>query len=220
MNKERKPVFPAKGSVPLFGDRDLDNLARFHYLPLFRTAFRARGALALRALNGMRFGRFLEVGYGPGFLLPSLARISDELFSFDIHPYGAAVRQMLDEYGARPSLWRGSVLEIAAADDSFDGILCMSVMEHFEELDRLALEMKRVLKPGGKIVLGIPSKSVFSEALFRLAGYRGNDMHPSSHGSIMSCAERHFRLEAAFRYPGIPGLPVLYRVCRYSKSQS
>lgn len=210
-------VLPRRNQVPKLGDKDLDGLVNLHYLPVTKVLYRARYRLALRMLEGKRYGRFLEVGYGAGMLLPSLAALCDNLYSFDYHLFAPKVRGMLSEMRTDAQLWRGSVFEIAARDASFDGVLCMSVMEHFKELDPIAIELKRVLKPGGTLVLGIPTKSATSSLLFRAVGYNVDDIHPSSHTAIMQCAARHFSLDAAAEFPGVPGLPVLYRACRYTR---
>lgn len=44
--------------------------------------------------------------------------------------------------------------EIASA--SFDIIVCEQVLEHLEDLDRALATLDRMLKPGGRLVLGVP----------------------------------------------------------------
>lgn len=64
----------------------------------------------------------------------------------------------------------GSIFEIAAADSSFDGIYNLGVMEHFteEEIHKILLEFKRVLKSSGKIVLFWPPEFGFSVRFFKV----------------------------------------------------
>lgn len=50
----------------------------------------------------------------------------------------------------------GSVYELPFEDHSFETVLCMVVMEHLEYPDKAIAEMKRVLKPGGKIIISVP----------------------------------------------------------------
>ncbi len=53
---------------------------------------------------------------------------------------------------------RGNILELPFSDASFDGINCSHVIEHFNPDDayRLLLEMDRVLKIGGMLVISTP----------------------------------------------------------------
>lgn len=41
-------------------------------------------------------------------------------------------------------------------DGSLDGIVCISVLEHVPDISKAALEMQRVLKPGGGLLLAVP----------------------------------------------------------------
>ncbi len=49
-----------------------------------------------------------------------------------------------------------SVYSIPFKDAAFDIVLCISVLEHLEEPAKAIEEMKRVLKPGGKIIVSVP----------------------------------------------------------------
>jgi SAM-dependent methyltransferase len=61
-------------------------------------------------------------------------------------------------HGSSPTLIHGSIFEIPAENNSFDGIYNLGVMEHFTESDirSILAEFNRVLRPDGKIVLFWP----------------------------------------------------------------
>jgi 2-polyprenyl-3-methyl-5-hydroxy-6-metoxy-1,4-benzoquinol methylase len=46
-----------------------------------------------------------------------------------------------------------SVTDIPYDDNSFDGVLCLEVLEHVPDTEKAISEMARVLKPGGKIII-------------------------------------------------------------------
>jgi SAM-dependent methyltransferase len=50
----------------------------------------------------------------------------------------------------------GDVYQLPFGDNEFDIVLCMVVLEHLEEPSRAIVEMRRVLKPGGKILVSVP----------------------------------------------------------------
>lgn len=50
------------------------------------------------------------------------------------------------------------VRELPFADDSFDAIYSMGTIEHFDETERAVEEMARVLKPGGRAIIGVPNR--------------------------------------------------------------
>jgi SAM-dependent methyltransferase len=63
--------------------------------------------------------------------------------------------------GAKHNL-RGAVGDVRAtcrfADASFDAIYSMGTIEHFDDTERAVEEMARVLKPGGRAIVGVPNR--------------------------------------------------------------
>jgi SAM-dependent methyltransferase len=62
--------------------------------------------------------------------------------------------------GARPGLQGavGDVRDLPFRDASFDAIYSMGTIEHFDETERAVKEMARVLKPGGRAIVGVPNR--------------------------------------------------------------
>jgi len=52
----------------------------------------------------------------------------------------------------------GDVRDLPFRDDSFDAIYSMGTIEHFDETERAVEEMARVLKPGGRAIIGVPNR--------------------------------------------------------------
>jgi SAM-dependent methyltransferase len=50
------------------------------------------------------------------------------------------------------------VRELPFRDASFDAIYSMGTIEHFDETERAVEEMARVLKPGGRAIVGVPNR--------------------------------------------------------------
>jgi SAM-dependent methyltransferase len=50
------------------------------------------------------------------------------------------------------------VRELPFCDASFDGIYSMGTIEHFDETERAIEEIARVLKPGGRAIIGVPNR--------------------------------------------------------------
>jgi SAM-dependent methyltransferase len=52
----------------------------------------------------------------------------------------------------------GDVRDLPIRDASFDLIYSMGTIEHFDETDRAVAEIARVLKPGGRAIVGVPNR--------------------------------------------------------------
>ena len=100
-------------------------------------------------INDLIPGKILDVGCGLGFLLSGINSKWEK--------HGVEI----SEYGANHAKQYGKILcgVLRAAEyefNSFDVVLCYHVIEHMKNpIDEL-IEMKRILKPGGKLILGMP----------------------------------------------------------------
>jgi SAM-dependent methyltransferase len=52
----------------------------------------------------------------------------------------------------------GDVRDLPFSDNSFDAIYSMGTIEHFNETEQAVAEMARVLKPGGRAIIGVPNR--------------------------------------------------------------
>ena len=53
----------------------------------------------------------------------------------------------------------GDVRDLPFLDACFDAIYSMGTIEHFDETERAVEEMARVLKPGGRAIVGVPNRN-------------------------------------------------------------
>ncbi|MEO8260325.1 MAG: class I SAM-dependent methyltransferase [Acidobacteriota bacterium] len=82
------------------------------------------------------------------------------------HAYGIdisapTVMQARAAFDAGPGALQGAVGDVRALpfrDNSFDAIYSMGTIEHFDETERAVEEMARVLKPGGRAIVGVPNR--------------------------------------------------------------
>jgi 2-polyprenyl-3-methyl-5-hydroxy-6-metoxy-1,4-benzoquinol methylase len=123
------------------------------------TAGRFDVAIDCLAEAGIGAGmRIVDVGCGDG-ALAGLAqrRLSVEVAGID--PSEAAIelaRGQFAKFGLRGEFQSGSAYSISAPDGAFDGAVCADVIEHVREPERLLVEIRRVLRPGGVLVLTTP----------------------------------------------------------------
>jgi SAM-dependent methyltransferase len=212
-------ILPSQANIVPTGDSDP---LPYYYKPIVGWFYRRRLEIGLEMLDREIYPRVLEVGYGSGVLLKTLARLSQELSAVDFHPNTSAVEHMMEREGFRARLSQGDILKLDFADNSFDAVLCYSTLEHIPDTDTAVSELARVLKPDGTVIVGFPIVSRLMEMLFHLIGFHEVQAHHvANHNTILASCQKIMQVEQVRRFP--PGLPLfatLYTVCRCKKRVS
>jgi SAM-dependent methyltransferase len=96
--------------------------------------------------------RILDVGSAAGKQVELLLSLDFEAEGLEYSEIGFKTQQ---NKGLKVT--RGSATSLPWRDETFDGIICMDVLEHIEQ-DHLAVkEIMRVLKRNGKFLISVPS---------------------------------------------------------------
>jgi len=95
----------------------------------------------------------LEVGCGRGFLTRQVRQVAPATVGVDVNPEAVA-------NAVAPGLRVMDAQHLAFADGHFDKIYSFHVIEHILNLEAALLEMDRVLKPGGRILLVYPAEPI------------------------------------------------------------
>lgn len=112
-------------------------------------------------------GRVLDVGCGTGLILSDCERWNPVGIDFSPAALAFCRTRSLDR------LVRGDVVKMPFADNSFDLILALDLMEHVERDDLLIREFNRVLRPGGCLMATVPAHpSLWSDHDIALHHYR------------------------------------------------
>ena len=179
---------------------------QYYRRPLVGYLFRERINMGLRMLGERRFEEALEVGYGAGAVLLTLAPNVRNLHGVDLDAEPAPVTKMLDGRGFSADLRKGSVYDLPYAAEAFDLVVCYSVFEHLLEYDRGLEEVRRVLRPGGTFLLGMPAVSRTMTRLFDLIGHRNiDDDHVTAPRDVAERFGAHGFVVDAHRNLGLPG---------------
>lgn len=165
----------------------------FYYLPIFGRMYRRRVELCLKECKGG--DSILEVGFGSGLTFLSLNEMYRKIHGLDLSCDVNEVAQVFAPLSIYPDLRNGNVLDMPYQDQQFDTVLLISILEHLkpEELDRALQEIKRVLKPGGQIVYGVPVERPFMVAMFAMLGYNIRKYHFSTEKDVAAAASKHFK---------------------------
>lgn len=119
--------------------------------------------LQRRCLQALDLGEargLLCVGLGTGNELVAALRAAPrlEVSGIDLSPSAlAASRRKLRRIGRTADLQVMNATAIAYPDNRFDRVLCMHVLDFVDDPGRAAREIVRVLRPGGRFVVTLPS---------------------------------------------------------------
>jgi len=99
--------------------------------------------------------RILNAGAGEGAFSRLLLRIPRAAAIVELDPfYQSRVRIPID---ARQQVVSGSLTDIALGDASIDFVLCTEVLEHIPDDAQAVRELRRVLAPGGWLLITVPT---------------------------------------------------------------
>jgi SAM-dependent methyltransferase len=107
-------------------------------------------------------GRFLDVGCGSGDMVAAMAHLGMD--SEGVEPSRYAATKATDAgFKVTCSLLHDAVFP----DASFDAVSMFHVLEHTLQPIEVLRECRRILKPGGELVIGVPN---FDSLVFALVG--------------------------------------------------
>jgi ubiquinone/menaquinone biosynthesis C-methylase UbiE len=124
-------------------------------------SFISQKRIVMELLRDQR-GRLLEVGCGPGVMLPDLLGMGFEVHGIDVSAEmirRAEQRKASHALASRCYLRVGDAEHLRYPDASFDAVLSMGVLEYLPNYHVALREIARVLKPGGHTVLTVPNQA-------------------------------------------------------------
>lgn len=139
---------------------------------------RAMVAAACRAAQPPRSGTVADIGFGGGV---GLAVLLDEVGE-DGRVHGVEISDTMldlasrrfrsDVHRGRLQLQRGSLTGLPLEDDSLDAALTVNTLYFVEDLPAAVAELARVLRPGGRVVLGVRDPTVMAGIPVTRHGFR------------------------------------------------
>jgi SAM-dependent methyltransferase len=130
-------------------------------------------------------GKTLDIGSGLGDMLS----FRENTIGIDVNPLNIdhSKKRKLNAYLMKPNV-------IPFRDKTFDSVLLDNVLEHIESPPLLFKEIRRVLKPDGFLLIGVPGEK----------GYRSDDDHKIFYDEkkLQALAQKnHFNVDQFFYTP-------------------
>jgi SAM-dependent methyltransferase len=140
-------------------------------------------------------GRVLEVGCGPGRYVAMLASMGFDVVGVDPIPY--PTWEMIKSHRQVELADKVFAEDLPFPDASFDHVACIAALLYFNDAKRSLAEIRRVLKPGGRVVI----RSVSRWTLHNLI--MGRPLDPAT--------RNHYTMAEFVKLAEDAGLPVVQR---------
>jgi SAM-dependent methyltransferase len=105
--------------------------------------------------------RILEAGSGAGRFTEILLDTGAEVFTFD---YSSACEANYKNNKSRGEgkliCFQGDIFNIPLAEQSFDKVFCLGVLQHTPDPERAFFSLAKYVKPGGSLAIDVYTKSV------------------------------------------------------------
>ena len=154
----------------------------------------------------------LEIGYGSGVLLPTLASMAKAVYGIDIKSDCAKIGHNLSKLGVQVNLAKADILTADYQEESFDLIVAVSVFEHIQDLVQVLNKLSGFLRREGHLLVGMPRVDNFMKMAFPLIGCNNIQAHHiTNYKQLIKASEGMFSLVKFSGMPsGIPAFAGLY----------
>ncbi|MEG4195561.1 class I SAM-dependent methyltransferase, partial [Microcoleus sp. S36a_D3] len=166
------------------------------YVPSLRGAIRYehlhRYALSLELVQGKSV---LDIASGEGYGSAILSQVASSVVGVDID--SACISFACKKYASIANLefLVGACDAFPLANESVDVVTSFETIEHHAKHDEMMQEIKRVLKPGGTLIISSPNRLTYSEQPKSLSSNPNNPFHvkePYDY-QFISLLNRHFK---------------------------
>jgi 2-polyprenyl-3-methyl-5-hydroxy-6-metoxy-1,4-benzoquinol methylase len=113
-------------------------------------------------LQGLPPGRLLEVGCGSGAFLEAATKAGWSAIGTDVDQH--AIESARRRYGVEAHV--GELSEFQFESKSFDAVVMNNVIEHVSNPLNTIIECRRILRPGGRIVIITPNLNSYGHSLY------------------------------------------------------
>jgi len=203
-----KPKFEHKKSylIPSVDKENWEDASWAYYSrnPLIREIYFSRLRKVLEMADEKRGQKILDLGTGSGVLIPSLGKYN-KVYAID--------REKMFIKKAKKIAKMSNVKAICIRQDIssklpfknsfFDAVFCVSVLEHIEDLDKVMKEVKRIIKPGGLFIVGLPIERFLVKSAFNIFGIKQHEDrgHISDFADINKKLKKYFDIERTEKIP-------------------
>lgn len=168
---------------------------RWFATPLGSRVWSDEERVLLGALEPLAGRDVLDVGCGDGRLAVRMAERNARVTGLDLSPAMlAAARERAGRAGVSVQFLEGDALALPFPNNSFDVVCTVTVMCFFADPQPIVNELARVVRPGGRVVLGELNRYSIWAAARRIRAWRGDPLWREAHFRTVGELGRCLRL--------------------------
>ncbi len=103
----------------------------------------------------------VEIGCGEGFSTQRLRELLPKNIKLQASEYVAELVPKAQQRNPKVSIIEESIYETTYADNTFDMVFLLEVLEHLDFPDKALQELARIIKPDGFLILGVPREPLW-----------------------------------------------------------
>ncbi|MGW4208572.1 class I SAM-dependent methyltransferase [Lentzea sp. NPDC004789] len=177
-------------TLPLTGERTVPGIAEENYW------FRRHEAAYLHLIGHCADAVVLEAGCGEGYGAQLIRTVARRVIALD---YDELTSQHVARSYPELNVLRGNLATLPLRDGGVDVVANLQVIEHLWDQEGFLAECRRVLRPGGKLIVTTPNRLTFSPGQDTpLNPFHTRELAPSELDEMLR--------EAGFRVDELTGL--------------
>ncbi|MEK7546580.1 MAG: class I SAM-dependent methyltransferase [Patescibacteria group bacterium] len=155
-------------------------------------------AAELLAKQG-KIGKVIDIASGDGAGTAQIARAFPQADVFGLDSDEPLIERAREKFGrVNLRFILGDARRTEFADDYFDALISFHTIEHFSEEDQVGFfkELKRILKPGGLLIICTPDREVWE--IQEIAGTQKDHIKELDQREFISLTSRFFSVKGVF----------------------
>lgn len=141
-------------------------------------------------------GHMLDFGCGTGVLFDTANRHFGKVYGADLVLTPAKLH-LSERHDLKITLLHPDALAAGIPDGSLDLVVAAEVLEHVDPVEPTLDMFRKQLKPGGRLLVSLPTEGTLYKVGRRLAGFKGDYHHhnaKSLHAAIQAAGFRSLKL--------------------------
>ena len=115
----------------------------------------------LFGLSGITAGRAIELGCGEGFSTERLRKILPDSIQLEASEFVGVLVPLAQAKNPTVKITQESIYELQHEPEIYDLVFLLEVLEHLDYPDQALEQIAKILKPGGKLILGVPREPIW-----------------------------------------------------------